>query len=52
MHLPFDQVNDPDRLYLTQHCTHRHRAFTDDYHYECLACGQRFDGPWYDEERI
>lgn len=52
MRLLFDIVRDPDRLPILYDCDHRHRSFTHDYHYECMACGARFDGPWYDEERI
>ena len=36
-------VRNPHNLILPKHCQHRHKAFTHDYDFECLACGQRFD---------
>ena len=52
MRLLYEQVEDPDRFLIRYDCNHRHRTLTYDYHYECMGCGQRFDEPWYDEERI
>ena len=43
MHLLLELVRNPYRLILPEPCLHRHKRFTHQYDYECLARGKRFD---------
>lgn len=43
MHLLTRLVQYPHNLILPKNCAHKHKIFTHDYDYECIACGKRFD---------
>jgi len=43
MQLLYELVKNPYRVILTKPCEHKHKRFTWDYDYECIACGKRFD---------
>ncbi len=43
MQLLYELVKNPYRVILNKPCDHKHKRFTWDYDYECIAYGKRFD---------